>query len=29
MGTSVSVIAGMSQKKHLVYKVNGNARPAW
>ena len=29
MGTSVSVIAGKSQKKHLVYKENGYARLAW
>ena len=29
MGTSVSVIAGKSSKKHLVYKVNGHARLVW
>ena len=26
MGTSFSVIAGKSQKEHLVYKVNAQAR---
>ena len=28
-GTSFSVIAGKSQKKHLVYKVNARARLVW
>ena len=29
MGTSFSVIAGKSERKHLVYKVNAQARLVW
>ena len=29
VGTSFSVITGNSQKKHLVYKVNAQARLVW
>ena len=29
MGTSFSVIVGKSSKKHLVYKVNAQARLVW
>ena len=29
MGTSFSVIAGKSKKRHLVYKVNAQARLVW
>ena len=29
MGTSFSFIAGKSQKEHLVYKVNAQARLVW
>ena len=29
VGTSFSVIAGKSEKKHLVYKVNAQARLVW